>query len=268
MAINVDQLRQELKETLQKLKASELNLEAQRVEVKQLNNLYFTLKDEFNALKAEKNDVDQNLIVANNRINTLVQHRNRLRQRLIADQNAGDFEPIFYNKPWHDLRSALSKRKRKKIYRSVIDRTVRQILECSKARVLLTLGHENIVFQWSEQELAFNREDLFNAGYVLPPNIVPVPVQINPVGLNHALDSERTDDPFRITHSKEEIQKVICAMDLHRIPHPAYHEMHLLSLGILPPLNQIKEQKKEMTDMLTFYMIPGVLLKFSFHKWS
>ena len=257
MAKNVeDNLRQELKTTSDRLRASQRNLEAQQIEVKQLSNLYFKLKDDFKKLTDEKNAVDEKLTIANDRIHRLVIQRNRIRQQLIAARNAGDFEPIFYNKPWHDLVSALSKRKRKKIYRSVIDRGIRQVFECSKARVILTLGHDQIAFQWSEQELSLNREDLFNEGYVLPPVVVPPRRIGGPAG--NALDHERPDDEFRITHTKEEIRKVIFVMDLHTIAYAAYHEMHLLSLGILPPLNQIKEQKKEMSEKLNFYIVPGV----------
>ena len=250
-----DALRLELKITSDQLRKSEFNLEAQRVEVKQLNNMYFKLKDEYNVLLTQKNDIEVNLTAANNNNNRLLRRINRLREMLVAAQNAGDFEPIIYNKVWHDLRSTLSKRKRKKIYRSILDRGIRQILECSRARVFLTLGNEIIAFQWSEQELRCNS----NAGYIFPQNIVPLKRNgAGGGGGTYALECERPDDEYRITHTKEEIRKVIYIMDSHTVSCPAYHELHILSDGVLPPLNQIKSQKKEMTEKLNFYVVPGV----------
>ena len=251
----VDNLRRQLEQTSEKLKKTQFNLEAQRVEVKQLNTLYFRLKDQFNDLTRQKNDLEEEIRVLNHNYNRVVGQRNILRERLRAAQNAGDFEPIYYNKVWHHVRSSLTKRKRKKIYRDIIDKGIRQIVECCKARVLLTFGHEHIAFQWSEQELEFNRENLFNDGYVLPPNIIPPNRSTDP------LDCERADDKFRFTHTKEEVRKVICVMDAHNIAYPAYHELHLLSQGVLPPLNQIKVQKKEMEDKLQYYIVPGVSCK-------
>ena len=250
-----EKLRRQLQQTADRLKKTEFNLEAQKVEVKELSNLYWHLKDDFNALSREKHDLQEQIRVLNHNNNRLVAQRNRLRQQVIDGQNAGDFEPIIFNKVWHELRSTLSKRKRKKMYRAVIDRSIRQIVECGKARVLLTLGNEDISLQWSEQELSMNREDLFNEGYLFPQNIVPAKVDIEP------LYFERQDDKFRFTHTKEEIRKVICVMDSQNIASPAYHELHVLSRGVLPPLNKIKEQKKEMGEKLNFYIVPGVSVK-------
>ena len=198
MATNAeDALREELQKISHKLKTTEFNLEAQRVEVKQLNNLYFRLKDDYNKLVAEKKQVETNLEAATDNYNRSLVRIQRLRHRLRAAQNDADFEPIMYNKVWTDLRCALSKRKRKKLYRSVIDRSIRQILECSRVRVFLTLGNETIALQWSEQELKDNRDDLFNAGYIFPQDIVPL--KRNGAGGGggpYALDCERQDDQF------------------------------------------------------------------------
>ena len=257
MSNNVEQeLRRQLQEISQKLRATEFNLEAQRIEVKQLNNLYFKLKDDYNVLSVQKNQVDEKLRIANENYNRAVRQRNRLREQFLAGQNAAMFEPIIFNKPWNELKCTASKRKRKKIYRSIIDRSLKQIVECSMARVFLRVGKETIAFQWSEQEIDANREDMSNQGYILPPNTVP-PCR-NRRFADHVLYSERRDDEFHITHTKEEIRKVIYVMDLHTIAYPGYHELHMLSHGILPPLNQIKQQKKEMSEHLNFYVVPGV----------
>ena len=47
-------------------------------------------------------------------------------------------------------------------------------------------------------------------------------------------------------------------MDNYCVGHHAYHELHLLSKGLLPPLNQIKEEKKELMDALEYYVFEGV----------
>ena len=257
MSNNVEtDLRRQLQETSQKLKATEYNLEAQRIEVKQLNNLYFRLKDNFNDLSVQKTQLVEDVRVANQNYNRAVRQRNRLREQFMAGQNAALFEPIIFNRVWNDLKCTKTKRKRKKIYRSILDRSMKQIVECSMARVLLKVGNETIVFQWSEQEMDGNRDDMSNQGYIVPPNIVPP--RRNTHFADHALYWERRDDEFRVTHTKEEIRKVIYVMDLHTIAYPGYHELHMLSHGILPPLNQIKQQKKEMSEQLSFYVVPGV----------
>ena len=134
---------------------------------------------------------------------------------------------------------------------------MRNITECVKARVVLTLGHDEVVFQWSEQELESNREDLGGRGIILSPNIIPrYRIQNNTI--EGDFYRERSDDPFRITHSKEEIRKVLYVMDTYSVPYPAYHELHILSKGFLPALNYIKDQKKELSNKLDHYLVDGV----------
>ena len=167
--------------------------------------------------------------------------------------------PIVFKKVWASLQNWKSKRKRKNLYRNELDIAIKNITECVKARVVLTLGHEDVVFQWSEQDLAGNREDLEGTGVILPPNIVPrYHIQNN--AIEGDFYRERRDDPFRITHSKEEIRKVLYVMDTYSVPYPAYHEMHLLSKGFLPALNYIKDQKKELSNKLDHYLVDGVSL--------
>ena len=232
---HVVQLRKRLENAERKNTTLQLNLDAQRVETKELSKLYFNLKDEYNELKRTNNRLQHDL-------------QNALRR---------DNDLIVFNKPWMHLINWRSKRKRKVMYRNRLDSSIQQITECIKARVVLTLGSEDIVFQWSEQELAGNREDLQAAGIVLPMNIIPPNNNVHHA-IEGAFYNERRDDPFRITHTKKEIRKALFVMDTHCVAHPAYHELHMLSKGFLPPLNLLKQQKDELKTKLDYYVVDGV----------
>ena len=231
----INDLRKNLGILQERNKTLQLNLEAQSVEVKELYKLYFKLKDDYAKLERNRNTLQNELEVA--------LERNR--------------DPIIFNKVWCDVKCWKTKRKRKHQYRSELDSSIKNIVECVKARVILTVGTEEVFFQWSEQELEFNRETLRNRGYVLPMEILP---RINVV--HHGIEgdnyTERADDPFRFTHTKEEIRKALFVMDIHSIGHHAYHELHMLSKGILPAMNYIKQEKEELRNKLDHYLIDGV----------
>ena len=205
-------------------------MDAQTVEVNELSNLYSKLKQEHEILSRQKQRF----------------------QVQLQDAVERNVNPLIYNRVWSSLKNWKSKRKRKVLYRSEIDIAIKNITECVKARVVLTLGGEDIVFQWSEQDLAFNREDLAMRGIILPQNIVPRYRVLNNA-VEGALYRDRSDDPFRITHSKEEIRKVLFVIDTYSVATPAYHELHILSKGFLPALNCIKDQKKELSEKLDHY---------------
>ena len=171
-------IRQRLEACERKNRTLQLNLEAQTVEANQLNKLYFKLKDDYQLLKRE-----------NNRL------QGELREAIGCNFSAGNFKPIVFNKLWKDLINWRSKRKRKVLYRQQLDNSIKNITECVKARVVLTLGLEDVVFQWSEQELESNRDQLYGRGFIPPPNIIPrQPIYHNTV--QGPLYHERCDDAF------------------------------------------------------------------------
>ena len=231
---NYDNLRRRLAACEKKNTTLQCNLDAQTVEVNELTKLYSKLKQDYAILERDKERIQEQLQEA------LDQHVN----------------PIVFQKVWASLVNWRSKRKRKVLYRKDLDIAMRNITECVKARVVLTLGHDDVVFQWSEQELESNREDLAARGVILPHNIIPR-YRIHNNAIEGAFYRERRDDPFRITHSKEDIRKVLYVMDTYSVPYPAYHELHLLSKGFLPALNYIKDQKKELSNNWTTIWLMG-----------
>ena len=232
---SVAELQRRLEIAERKNATLQLNLDAQSTEAKELSKLYFNLKDNYNILKANNNQL-----------------RRQLQEALQINNG-----PLVFNKPWKNLVNWRSKRKRKVLYRNQLDPAIKSITECIKARVVLTLGSDDVVFQWSEQDLAFHREDLTAAGIILPVDILP---RVNVIhnGIQGNFYNERKDDPYRITHTKEEIRKVLFVMDTHCVSHPAYHEMHMPSKGFLPPLTLVKEQKEELSNKLDYYVVDGV----------
>ena len=234
-------IRQRLEASEKENRTLKLNLEAQTVEANQLNKLYFKLKDDYQLLKRENNRLE-----------------GEVREAVARNLNAGNLQPIVFNKLWKDVINWGTKRKRKVLYRQQLDNSIKNITECVKAWVVLTLGLEDVVFQWSEQELEFNRDQLYWRGFIPPPNIIPrQPIYHNAV--QGPLYHERSDDAFQITHTKQEIRRVFFIMDNYCVSHHAYHELHLLSKGFLPPLNQI-EEKKELMDALEYYVFERVII--------
>ena len=238
MNVNVENLRRRLAACEQKNVTLQFNLDAQTVEVNQLTTLYSKLKQEYAIVEREKE---------------ILQHE-------LEEALERHVTPIVFNRLWGSLQNWKSKRKRKLLYRNELDISIRNITECVKARIVLTLGHDDVVFQWSEQELESNREELEGRGVVLPTNIIPR-YRIHNNAIEGDFYRERRDDPFRITHSKEDIRKVVYVMDTYSVPYPAYHELHMLSKGFLPALNYIKQQKKELSTKLDHYLVDGVSLK-------
>ena len=235
MNLNYENLRRRLAACEQKNTTLQCNLDAQTVEVNQLSALYSQLKQDYTILEREKELIQEEL--------------ERALERHV--------KPIVFNKVWGSIQNWKTRRKRKILYRKELDISIRNITECVKARVVLTLGHDDVVFQWSEQELEDNREELAGTGVVLPPDIIPR-YRIHNNAIEGDFYRERKDDPFRITHSKEDIRKVLYVMDTYSVPYPAFHELHMLSKGFLPALNYIKDQKKELSTKLDHYLVDGV----------
>ena len=58
------------------------------------------------------------------------------------------------------------------------------------------------------------------------------------------------------------LRKVINVMDKHKISNKAYHELKMtLTSGFNPPMNQIKDEKKVMSQEIPFTKHPSVSLR-------
>ena len=136
-----------------------------------------------------------------------------------------------------------------------------RIVECTKARVILTLGSEDVYLQWTEKDMNTIRRQLVRNGYTFVPQILPqnnTVVRVN--GLD--LDSERKNKRLKFTYTKKEVRKAVVTLDSQRISQPAYHEMRMEINPIMPPLTCVKNEKKEMSTTMPYYVVEGVSVRF------
>ena len=156
-------------------------------------------------------------------------------------------------KKWANLKSPVSRAKRKSQFRRCLDQAMMHLQEVTRARVQLRIGKDDISLVWARNHFRFLR----NRGR----NILNQPRANNQYTLN---DSQSEDDveneisePDAFlsdgTWNDVHIKRIIHVMDLFKISHEAYHELRMTSQSILPPLYRIKNIKKTMSTEINSY---------------
>ena len=157
-------------------------------------------------------------------------------------------------KTWANLKSPVSRAKRKSQFRRCLDQAMMHLHEVTRSRVQLRIGKEDIVLVWAKNHFRYLR----NRGR----NILNNRRQNNDPTLNESQSEDDMDndvsepDAFLSdgTWNEVHIKRIIHVMDLFKISHEAYHELRMTSRSILPPLYRIKNIKKSMsTEINSFH---------------
>ena len=182
-------------------------------------------------------------------------------QQLRAHVNAYRI-PKGYKK-WAQLKSPVSRAKRKSQFRRCLDQSMMHLNEVTRARVQLRIANEEVILVWAKNHFRFLRNRGRNILNAPPRNNQPAVNARN----NSDIDSEEEEDIPNLetdpdaflsdgTWNDVHIKRVIHVMDLFKISHEAYHELRMTSRSILPPLYRIKNIKKTMsTEINSFHHV-------------
>ena len=166
-------------------------------------------------------------------------------------------EPILVKKKWSDLRDKGTKCRRKKMYKSILDRSMRCITECTQAKLTLGLDDANLDIVWTENEMNTHRKDVGvrNSKYNLKTSRVhsfPDRRIYFRRPIKRLSKFKRKEGIFnaKCKLSDSHIRRVVSVLDENRISHEAYQCIRNVCMGHMPSLNQIKFQKKVMSHQL------------------
>ena len=140
----------------------------------------------------------------------------------------------------------------------MLDESLRLITECKRAKMTLTLGDEDVDFQWTEKEMC----DLCKKLDVVIPltDDVVSDKNLNENG-QESNESNATIQPGSNTYpvfdadckfTKRHKRTMITVMDKHRVSHKAYHAIRKAGKGNWPSLNLIKKEKSTMSKEIPF----------------
>ena len=157
-------------------------------------------------------------------------------------------------KKWQNLKSPVSKARRKAQHRKCLDQSMMHLHEAQRVCVQMKIGNDEIFLVWSEDDLKNLKDE--------HPNIVR-PLWINNDNESHENennsedediipDSERYPDAFMSdgTWNPVHLKRIVLILDMYKISQKAYHELRMTSRSILPPINRILAAKKKMSDTI------------------
>ena len=233
----IHDLRKEIQESKKEAANLKLILDAERIEKEQISQILENLKEEKRILEK-----------INNR-NVAEMQRYR---------NSNFFDPVIPKKHYDALLCHTSKRKRRMIYWELINKSISRITECKNATVSLMLGTEEVHLQWTEKEMNDVRGNLRRKGFQIAPfpNVQREPEFFHPIA--QELTKPRNKARLKKTFSQREVCKAVVTLDSQRISQPAYHEMRMELNSLMPPLSLVKEEKKQMSMKLPFYVMEEV----------
>ena len=231
---------------------------------------------------ALRNQKDDNIDLRNQIINMRRERDDLLNQnRVLQDQlnrmreNLRQFQreshalrPVQIYKRWSDIKSK-AKLKRKLQYRDMIDKSMRYVTECKRAKLTLRIDNEDVDLKWSEEDMDKHRIQL---GIINDRNDTekngntPNRNDTNDQIMNNNIDNTDNDNEnYNDNDNTQDINmdegfeytpkylgQIITWMDDHRISHRAYDSMKHIFQGHIPSLNQVIKRKNQMSVELPF----------------
>ena len=174
-------------------------------------------------------------------------------------KNQRHLKPVPTTKSWTDLGSDRAKYHRKMKYKELIGDSLKYITECKRAKLTITLGHEDVDLNWSEEEMKKYRGT--NVPTLNSLDQAPTSPdrgqssdandQGNEIDANAREDMNNVfDSKFKFT--KRHKRKIITVLDRHRISHRAYHAIRKAANKNWPSLHNIKKEKRQMSKEIDF----------------
>ena len=214
-------LRQQLNQTTNDLNRYKAGFQAQ---IDQKAQLQLELADLRN----------QNANLTNN-INLLQRSCENLKKDL------SKFKLSSHYKSYSELNSKSGKQKRRGQCRDVFYSVCSSISDISSASFNLQFGNDKFNFMWKRD----NQHQVANQS-----------------------ESENDEDNYNVSHGdkfnsngqfvSQYLRSIIYVMDKHKISHEAYHEVRMVTNGIMPPIHTIKREKSTMSEEIEYIKHPTV----------
>ena len=192
-------------------------------------------------LRTRVRDLERDNNTLQNQKDVLSQEKDDLNEQL------NFFKPKICQRHWQNV-TRQTKRKRKSDYNEILDRAIKNIPECKKAKVHLRLGQENVQFKWNIAEMRQHRDSLRRQGFnIIEPTILS--------------DDEKSDSDRIETDEerKKRRRKVVSMMDQFKISQKGYHEFRKMFAPTIPPINQIKQERLIMSGEIPYIKHPSVI---------
>ena len=206
------------------------NFEKIAKELKTYKRIYESQKKQIKALEAIASDFQ-------NKNRELSTQNEKLKQNLdLLKLQINHMKPLKYYKTYNNLTSYSSKNKRKRDYHKMLDFSMKNIVECKKAKVILTLdGSKNMELTWNEKEMLKHRNQLNEES-----------------NINEDSDGDESDSHYDDFNTKELFRMIVCVMDKVRFSQDAYRNLRAVTQGHLPSINRIIKERDIMSKEIPF----------------
>ena len=161
-------------------------------------------------------------------------------------------------KEWDDIKSERTKRRRIVQYRDDIFKTLNQINGCHRSELTVWIGSDRFNLSWKPKHFedkptltAEQKGFISDHTYSLPKELDDSDEEIQDINFSEIYDGEGK-------WKKEHIRRLIHVMDCFRISNETYHEIRMVSKGHLPPIGQMRKEKKIMSQELPYIKHPKV----------
>ena len=233
------------------LKRSRENLMQSQKEVREYKHLYLASNKEQKFLMDQLENEKKNRELTIQENVKLKADLDDLREKLKQKNK--------HRKAWPDIKDHKTKKRRISEYKSVIESNIlRNIPECTRANLTLSIEGKNMNIGFTSNDLARlhmgNNSQRSSSEHNYSSDKRQA-ANVRPPETNNTTSAIYDGDGKFLTKHKS---RMIYVMDKFRISHQAYHELYMHSRGQLPPISQIKTEKKRMSEVIPYYMHPDV----------
>ena len=217
--------------------------------------------------KDDKQVADRNIRTLNQNLLKLKKENEKLRQeveslktknsRNVSDDHDHDKGAFVVRKTWDQVTDPGTKCKRRKIYKSILDKSVSRISECRHAKITLGFKNSHADIVWTEKDMEISRknwgikESKYNFSKIK--TIQKPKCKLHDLKRVKRLGNLKSNDGIftdNCRYSSNHIRKVISVMDESRISQTAYQKLKNVCQGHMPSLSDIKYEKQLMSFQL------------------
>ena len=165
-----------------------------------------------------------------------------------------------HRKQWQEISCDRTKRRRIADYKDKFFEILKSINGCHRCEITLWICKNRICFSWGPTNFKKNRSSDMSTEkngsfsdhtYAMPPKEDNTEEEIYDINYSEMFENNGT-------WHKQHIRRMIHVMDTFRISNEGYHELRMVSKGQLPPIGQIRKEKKIMSQQLPYIKHPKV----------
>ena len=216
--------------------------------------------------KQQINDLQKSIKSANSELRKIRDNNESLQAKVQNYQNDKVLQrPVVVRKKWSNLKDPGTKFRRRRLYKKIVDQSIRNITECTHAKLSLAFDTDIVDIVWSENEMKSLRQsvglNVNNYSFYRRKRKVGRPRTaqvVHPVKRLSHFQCKAGIFNDKCKYSESHIRKVVSVMDDNRISQEAYQSLRNVCMGHMPSLNDIKKEKKEMSVHLPVTGDPSV----------